>query len=280
MRRGHRNGWLEDDNKQMVACNLGSDFTAEHEWGIKELYQTLGVKNNEKVMGIERYRVSNPMMDNIVFIEENNNNAALICLQYTSDIKYLVGQKLDKMFHGELNIHGEEELATAWDGKSLGIRVKRPVNIKRIKRLYEAIKNKEAAIWLGGGHVFQNAGLVIGIINAIPQNLKDQMHEAHVDRKKLEDASYATGLKQKIDALNEAYAKKNPGYLCYTPCGYLTLSPAWLSKDRKSDHPVQYWLNPLEQKKNDSGWYTVEELEQWMKGEGPVIEKAKEKKAV
>lgn len=280
MRRGHDNNWLEDDNKQMVAINLGADFTAEHEWGIKDLYQTLGVKNDEKVMGIERYRVCNPKMDNIVVIEENKNNAALICLQYQFDMKYLVGQTLDKMFHGELNI-GDGELATAWDGKTFGIRVKRPVNIKRIKRLYDAIKNKEAAVWLGGGGgVFQNAGLCVGIINAIPEQMKEQMKTAHVDRKNLEDASAATGIKQKIDALNEAYQKKNPGYPYHIPCGYFALSPSWMHKDQQSDHPVIYWLNPREQQKNHHGWYTVEELEQWMKGEGPIIEKAKEKKSV
>lgn len=278
MRRGNDNSWLEDENKQMVAINLGADFTAEHEWGIEDLYQTLGVKNDEKVMGIERYRVRKPIMDGIIFIEENKNNAALVCLQYVSDVKYLAGQKLDKMFNGSLNLYGDSELATAWSGKSFGIRVKRPVNVKRIRRLYDAIQNKEAAVWLGGGGVFQNAGLCIGIINAIPEHLKEEMKKAHVDRKKLEDASDSTGIKQKINAINESYQRKHKDNFQYnTPCGYLALSPAWLNGDRKSTHPVMYWLNPREQQKNESGWYTVEELEQWIKGEGSVVERAREK---
>jgi hypothetical protein len=267
---------MEDENNQMIACNLGADFTAEHEWGIKELYQTLGVKNDKNVMGIDRYRICEPKMDNIVLIEENKNNVALICLHYQCDMKYLVGQTLDKMFHGELTMRGESELATAWDGKSFGIRVKRPVNIKRIKRLYDTIKNKEAAIWLGGGGVFQNAGLVIGLINAIPENLKQQMYEAHVDTKKLYDASDKTGIKAKIDALNEAHQKKyKDDFNTYwrTPFGYYSLKPGWISDKSKSDYPVIYWLNPREQEKNQSGWYTVEQLEQWIEGKGPVVEK-------
>ena len=282
MRRGHNNGWLEDDNKQMVAINLGADFTAEHEWGIKELHETLGVKNDENVMGIERYRVRKPNMDTIVLIEENKNNAALVCLRYASDVKYLAGQKLEKMFHGELSIYREDELATAWDGSTFGIRVKKPVNIKRLQRLYDAIQKKEAAVWLGGGGVFQNAGLCVGIINAIPEHLKEQMKAAHVDRDKLEKASVATGIKQKIDALNEAYRQKHKDDFRAAwdmPCGYYALSPAWLHNDQKSAYPVTYWLNPREQQKNHYGWYTVEELEQWMEGKGPIIEKAKEKAA-
>lgn len=277
MRRGHDSSWMEDDNKQMIAINLGADFTAEHEWGIKELHQTLGVTDDENVMGMERYRIRKPKMDNIVLIEENKNNAALICLQYQSDMKYLAGQKFDKMFHGELNFHGDEELATAWDGKTFGVRVNRPVNIKRIKRLYDAINNKEAAIWLGGGHVFRNAGLVIGLINSIPEHLKQQMYEAHVDTKKLYDASDKTGIKIKIDAINEAHTKKYKGdvnTLWRTPCAYYSLRPGWISDKSKSAYPVWYWLNPREQEKNQSGWFTVEQLEQWTKGEGPVSKKA------
>jgi hypothetical protein len=116
MRRGHHNGWLENENKEMIGINLGADFTAEHEWGIEDLYRTLGVSNDESVMGIERYRVRKPNTDVITLIEENKNNAALVCLQYPSDMKYLVGQKLDKMFHGELNIYRDEEFATV-DGR-------------------------------------------------------------------------------------------------------------------------------------------------------------------
>jgi hypothetical protein len=284
---------MEDENKQMIACNLGADFTAEHEWGIKDLHQTLGVSNDENVMGIERYRVRNPKMDQIVLIEENKNRAALICLKYQFDMKYLAERGVEK-YGSELDFWPKDkELATAWDGGSFGIRVQRPVNIKRLKRLHEAIKNKSAAVWLGGGHVFQNAGLVVGIIDAIPANLKQQMHDAHVDTKKLYDASDATGIVKKIDAINNAHRDKHKDntYTQYQePCGYYALRPNWMMKtvlrgdphqstEVNSKYPVIYWLNPREQKKNDSGWYTVEELEQWIEGKGPVVEK-KEKQVV
>lgn len=269
MRRGQDNAWMEDENKQMIACNLGADFTAEHEFGIKDLFQTLGVSNDEGIVGIERYRIRDPKMDQIAFIEENKNRAALICLKYQCDMKYLAEQKLDNYCHGELSFWPKDkELTTAWDGNSFGIRVQRPVNIKRIKRLYEAIKNKNAAVWLGGGHVFQNAGLVIGIIDAIPINLKQKMHDAHVDTKRLYDASEATGIVQKIDAINECKGNFNVEW--ETPLGYYSLKPGWINDKSKSKYPVMFWLNPREQEKNQSGWYTVEQLEQWIKGEGPV----------
>lgn len=273
MRRGYRNGWMDDEHGQMIAINLGSDFCAEHEWSVKDLNTTLGIKNDESVLGIDRYRV-NPNMDGVILIEENKNNVALVALK-PFEIKYLARHKLDKMFNGELNIRGDEELATAWDGSSFGIRVKRPTNIKKLRRLYKAIQDKDAAVWLGGGHVFQNAGLVIGIISAIPLTSKKEMYDSHIDANKLAAASKKTGIKERIDALNSEYRDKNKGAF-YVPYGYYSLRANWAGK-RQSAHPVQYWLNPMEQKENESGWYTVEELEEWMKGEGPVLKKNKDK---
>jgi len=279
MRRGHKNGWLENDNKEMIGMNLGADYVAEHEWGTSDLRETLGVADDKTVMGMERYRISNPKAEHILLREENKNNAVLICLRHAWDMKDLAAQKFDKIGHGELHIFDKEEIATAWSGSDFGIRVKRPVNVKRLKRLHNAILNKEAAIWLGGGGVFQNAGLCIAIIDMVPEHLKKQMYDAHVDRKKLEDASDATGIKQRIDALNNEHREKNKDSFharMYPPCGYYALSPAWLNGDTKSKHPVMYWLNPSEQQKNHYGWYTVEQLEEWMEGKGPIIERAKE----
>ena len=39
--------------------------------------------------------------------------------------------------------------------------------------------------------------------------------------------------------------------------------------DTKQD--VRFWLNPAEQHTYKSGWFTVEELKQWAKGEGPIL---------
>ena len=147
MRRGYKNGWLENDNKEMIGINLGADYCAEHEWGTKDLREILGVTDDKNVMGIERYRINNPKAEHLFLREENKNNAALICIPYAWEMKDWAAQKFDKLGHGELNILGDEELATAWSGSDFGIRVKRPVNIKRLKRLRNTILNKEAAGW-------------------------------------------------------------------------------------------------------------------------------------
>lgn len=273
MRTGFNGGWLDDEHKQMFGINLGADHVAEHEGAIDDLYQILGIPNDESVMGIERYRVQTPKMDNIFIIEENRNNAGLFCVRYAFDVENMKQQTLQKVRNGYLSLYGDRELATAWDGREFGIRVKRPVNIKRIKRLHKAIEDKELAVWTGGGGVFRNAGLILCIIDAVSKENKEIMLNTHLDAKKLSDASAATGIKEKLSAANTEFAKKAGevfGWKLYAPCGYLALTPAWVG-DRKSNYSVMYWLNPIQQDKFNSGYFTVEELEQWIEGKGPVI---------
>lgn len=56
---------------------------------------------------------------------------------------------------------------------------------------------------------------------------------------------------------------------------WYALKPAWRDffEDPvyQSEYKVIFFLNPEGQNKYNSGWFTVEELLQWIKGKGPVI---------
>ena len=49
---------------------------------------------------------------------------------------------------------------------------------------------------------------------------------------------------------------------------WYALSPGW--RDKRKQH-VDFFLNPCEQERYDFGWFTVEELRQWARDEGPVL---------
>ena len=50
-------------------------------------------------------------------------------------------------------------------------------------------------------------------------------------------------------------------------CRYYALSLRWKDDDKKE---VIFWLNPMEQDKNNFGWFTVEDLKDWAKGKGKI----------
>jgi hypothetical protein len=270
MRRGCNCGWLGENKEKphegsFMGVNLGSDHVAEHEWGIKRLNQCLGI-HDRTVMGMERYRVGK-IVEGAIALMEEPDEAALIIEEPSSWNKR---DKIDNVSR-ELTLSSYSktpDFATAWDEKSLGIRVKGEKNINKLKKVYEALLKNDAAVWLGGGGVFENAGLVIGIVSLIPKEMKETMKAAHEDRKKLEDASEKCGIKKRIDEINGKFQKENP-HTYNTPLGYYALSPSWKTNG-ESKHPVMYWLNPRQQDKVNYGWFTVEQLEQWIEGNGPI----------
>jgi hypothetical protein len=56
---------------------------------------------------------------------------------------------------------------------------------------------------------------------------------------------------------------------------YYALTPAWKDAAKRE---VWFWLNPFDQKTYNSGWFTEDELKEWIKGTGPVVKKKEEKK--
>ena len=49
-------------------------------------------------------------------------------------------------------------------------------------------------------------------------------------------------------------------------------SGSWIKHNkRESKYPIMLWLNPMNQQIYNSGWFTIEMLEEWIEDKGPVI---------
>lgn len=266
--------WLLDEtptsrNGRILALNLGADYCAEHEWGIKKLKESFGIQDNDiSVYGIDKRRISE-VPENLYYLVEGNISI-LTMRSYWQKPEVLTVKALKSQ-----ELYDRNPLNTAWDEGSFGVLVKGKDDQKKLETLYEAIQRKDAAIWLGGGQVFQNAGLCIGIVSNLPKAALNAMKAKDEDYHKLQIASEATGIKKKIDDLNHGH-KGVRGGIFDAPCGYFALSPAWIKGDKKDTrYNVMYWLNPMKQQENNFGWFTVEELELWMEGKGPIPGKKK-----
>lgn len=277
MRRGNNPGWLMAGEK-LVLANLGADYCAEHEWGIGGLKRMLGIDgakpeySRERVVykkphGIERRRISKH--DNVRLFEYGDQ-VALICTatwcieDFEEAIeKHGMAKAFKDRLPRELYIRSDQTLGAAWDDGSFGL-LGKGQDADRIREIWKAIQAHNVAIWNGGRVTpFENSGLIIAIIDRVSAENLETMRAADEDAEKLQAASDATGI---ITRLKEAEK------------GYFACSPKWRDerfKDKNSAHPVIYWLNPMEQSENNSGWFTVEDLDQWIKGIGPIPMKAK-----
>lgn len=273
MRRSFRWNWLKNKSGEICGLNLGSDHCAEHEWGISELKQILGIQD-ENPSGLESRKITNLLEKNL-FIHDDKaskkktgKTILLIEAEYTisaakQDLKNLNAQNMPYAPKG-----GEKpDLCPSWSSRGLCVVASKDEDRQNLRVLIQALKNSDAALWLGGGGVFENAGLCIGILSKIDDESKQHMKEADENSRLLKAADAATGIKELLAGANKRY---------------FALSPAWASSIKSTARgeintafDVIYWLNPMEQDKNNYGWFTVEQLREWAQNQGPIVKEGK-----
>ena len=263
--------WRDSDGK-VIAVNLGSDFTAEHEWGISGIYSKLGITGpdtiDEKIgsidkikqfFGLKKYRVGietrTQTIDPVIVHNLDSDGVK------KSGLNPMWGIGIVETWRAQHPIEWadfvdymteREELIGHWDEKAfLFMCPDRGV----VEEIHEALKRKDITIWLGGSHAFSNSGLIIAIGSRLPKEVRDRFAESDMDHISLKKAAFDTGIHAKLRAAHKEY---------------FALSPRW-SDDSKKE--VVFWLNPREQDVNNFGWYTSKELEQWTRGEGPIPKK-------
>lgn len=294
MRRGtngagvHR---LEDG--RMYGVNLGADFTAEHEWGIKALQRDFAL-NASAWPGVPR-RTIHTVPGGHSSDAEREQGVVLQTIKHdhrkdrydpiTGESYVVAYMPYGALSMSELHFRppykGERdediaEIVGAWSESDFAVHF-RPEHRQDAQDLYDAFGRRDVAFLFGnvGNNPFANAGLCLTIVSRIPSAIVENLAEQDADNDALKVAADATGIKAEIDALSKAWRKAHPNGDYYgEPCGYYALSPRW---DDREKGTIRFWLNPTDQKNNNAGWYTVEQLRQWMQGEGPVPMKKKAK---
>lgn len=294
---------IQDEAGEAVGVMLGADYCAEHEWGIKGLLRAFqGMVPEEaerdRVCDFRRIRVK-PPEERLVWHEERQLAilATIRDRQHVesqhrqmgeADFKKL-GLKPDAPFArvflalqreiwipkvprepsrkaagGRRATYEEPRTCSAWDGNSFSIATRDQALINLLRDLHEALVAGDAVMHLSSsGNPFKLInGLVLAIESRVPQAEKDAFKAAHEERYLLQDAAKATGIEARLGAAGK---------------GFFALSPAWStsikstrSGEIKTAHPVIFFLNPRDQRGSNSGWFTVEALDLWIKGEGPI----------
>jgi len=243
MKQGYNAAFIYTSD--FVGVNLGSDYTSEHEWGISDIKISLSI--NEKAGNSLACRKVNKVHN--LHWYERTDFIGFVCYHFYADEfgswkprNTFTESDKDKSFYSGWSRNGFY-LVTKNTSSNQKV-------IERIKKIYEALNNKNACVWLGGGHVFQNAGLCIGIVDKMPKEIFQQWADNDkliLDTKK---AFEKTGI-EKI--LNDAGKK------------WFALSPKIVNGK------LTIWLNPYNQNKYEAGWFTVDELKLWAEDKGPIM---------
>ena len=261
MRQGYGGGFIIENNK-LVGINLGSDFTAEHEWGISDIQKAFGVNQKEGLLGIEQREITR-------FPES--------CFHFKNKVKGVTFEHLvyKSWWSGEIEDYDPEvyfgtddSLATQWRSSAFGIHVRNNKKYKEyLKEIFDAFKSLDGAIMFissnGGKNPFERSGLFLGIKSRISKEDIHQMYDVDYDYQLLQENAQNTGIHRILD---ESCKK------------YYSLTPKWskdITSEKNTDYSVMFWLNPIDQKNYHSGWYTVEDLKKWALGVGPIVKNKK-----
>jgi hypothetical protein len=246
---------ITDSNGQIIGVNLGYDYCAEHEWGINSLYRSFGMKLEDE-LGYESRK--NTVVPEKLFHISKKGSAVLIFHPYFSSPK-----DLEHVIKRELYLSDGPEgkkMVGAWDESSFGLHV--PLAQREIpKMLYDAFQANNGVIMLSGKkNPFANNGLLLLDYAQIPEDIKVQARAD--DKAGREQQAMFRKMEQESGVFE---LLKNSGKRFY----YLGI--------RRLDEKGQpsWWLNPSEQHKYESGWYTTEQLKLWAEDKGPVVEKRK-----
>lgn len=248
---GKSGGWV-------IGISLGWEFVSEHENGISGLRQEFGIPDMRRGLLGADARTITKVPESLKFFPDLDGYAYLLC----SD---LLGWKESDMtssnFNRILRCSGKEELSAAWDDHSFGISMSNDGIVTAGKillgQIYEAFTRLDAMIYVSGREGTGNGSLILDIRSRLPKGMLDVMARADEDKLDLREAAERTGIVPKLKSADKLY---------------FGLSPRWLRPEEeiKSDHPVIFWLNPMEQSKDNFGWFTVEQLEEWIEGKGPI----------
>lgn len=299
MRRAYNSSVWRNDSGQVIAVNLGADYCAEHEWGIKPLKESLGIRSfpdNERtisdkeiIKALEPY-VSGKERKNLGLPMRKINSKEVSHRSYG---RYELANNLDTKGVKIVNRDYKNKTKETYTMWGVHFRWLSPLNDSGYdwKEVCGAWYSKEAeetvSYWNDSSFAFfsEDKQLVKDIVEAFERSdvavwtgssgpfrngglivaIASRLPEEFV--KQMEESDLDTVL------LRIAAAKENVrDILKDANKRYFALSPRWKDDNKKE---VQFWLNPLEQNTYNYGWYSAKELRQWANNEGPVVIKTK-----
>ena len=256
---------LIPENEQPYALLLPGAYCAEHEQGITRLLQQVGIDPNgtgvdgrTQQMAVELQLTRENITVKPMPPKRKGKPAEMVSLASENGYNNLEGYRERNADY----IREEWPTKAQWDQSGFIISTIDQAVINFLERLHEASKRGRLMVWSGGAgtNPFARPGLVIAARDDVPQEMLDHMQTADDQAAALDKIDQATGIRTRL-------ADAGLRYYALVPQHRSELEKA----QKASRYDVRYFLNPAQQNQYNHGWFTVEELDMWIEGKGPVI---------
>lgn len=281
MRRAHMDcGWLvagangpvkgPTEDRQFIGLALGYDFCAEHESDARWVTEAFGVRQPEYPMGVED-RLMTQVPERLQFVrydyqprDRRRKPTPAAALRYATWGELLARETAAERLAHEASFWNDvrdkdhrpeqDDLVTAWTDRSgFVVNVRGEGNIAMLEALYQAMLERKVAIAPGSAVGFMRQPLSFILIERMSEEQKARVLAQDQDYKALSEAAKATGIEERLAAAGRKW---------------YALGPGW---SNGPGSPVRFFLNPREQHRYSHGWFSVEDLDAWIRDEGPVL---------
>lgn len=266
-------------NGEIIGFALSADFTAEHEQGIKEIKSSFNIDNTTVKEHVQNklknfvkkltykipYKPSFSKNSQNLYIVKNKSNLFLCSKESYNGEKY-EPKKLERFIY-----ISDKDFAGSWDESEFAICAK---NTKENLALFEMLiqAEKENDVFIGFFPEVLRQGLLVIKGSKIPKETLDNYAASVQEMEKM----YVEAFESKIFEILQKAGKK-----------WFYLEPKFYAGEKGfhsayNDYPegtLLFWLNPMDQQTNASGYFSIEELLHWAKNEGPVVERKKKELA-
>jgi hypothetical protein len=274
----------EEDGK-VWGVNLGYDYCSEHEWGVDGLKTHLGLKDeSRRCLGIQNKLIRNKdgiSYGEISFWLRKGSVVSSVEKPGYSEKKayYFESSNINQWMSADIREEGlrkgrtdlistydieesEKNIWSEWDESGFRLVT---LDKELCDALIDAFEATELTIGLSSkSNPFTNSGMLLIDARAFSDELKKEMEQEEID---------FLNLKKKSDKFKKRFDRK----LKKRGLGYHALSPRSIGKEeqveRNTRYDFIYWLNPTQQSLYESCWCSVEDLNLWLKGKGPIIKK-------
>ena len=214
--------WIEEGI--LIGLSLGADFTSEHEWGIAGIKKLFGINPKDTDFGLCRRKIASvPKSPIFGWTKGKMPGSEGLYLVDTWDNKVPDFSQNSELYTSRCS------LACAWDEGEFGVFSTDPAEKAKLRIIYDAFQSGDGAVYLGGGAIFQNAGLVLCIASKLPEKVTKEWEKIDCENYEMEQEVVKTGIRELLKKAGK---------------GYFALSRP---HHRKEDGKLTFWLNPVEQ---------------------------------
>lgn len=257
-------GVIELDDR-IAGVALGHGYCAEHEWGFS-WRRELGIpeKATRDCYGVAcRRNAKNDLATHL--FKRNNGELVLIAAPYIGS-----SWTLEEMISAfsrypvkDTTVRGVPykqlplaDVRTAWSAQG-GFMIVGQTDKggQAVEVVHNALQANRLLVGFGATpNPFAHGGVNLIDVDRTPQALIDRLAARDEDWLDLQEAAAETGIESRLIRAGR---------------GFYALKPGWAREDEGGQ--VVFWLNPHEQDRFNYGWFSVEALDAWIAGEGPII---------